>query len=351
MDEESCRIFDRMYLHRLIAKHQDWSNARLAREIGRSEAWVSKWRFRLLNPRVNNFEKYLSESRAPKIRHGEVDTYVEDIICDLREELTEHYGRPAGPVTIIQALEERTDLIDEGLLRSSVLEGMINEEILVQDSEAKGLFVSDMAVDNYIRNIEQFQVDGQFSNERMQALLRNAGLTLQAYRESLKSQFVLGQARSGLIASAFVLNDEQDSIVALDRQTRSFGVATIFKRDYLKSISVTDDEVEEYFESHKSEFKKPENVDVSYVQLKRDDLENEIQVSEKDLDLVFIPLLISDEQNYRIGYGKGFYDRFLANCRKDILKIGLNFFKPISIIDDINKFDIPLDLVICPANI
>ena len=114
MDKESCRIFDRMFLHRLIAKHQDWSNARLAREIGRSEAWVRKWRFRVLNPYVNNFEKYLSKSRAPKIRHGEVDTYIEDVICDLREELTEHYGRPAGPVTIIQALEERADLLDEG---------------------------------------------------------------------------------------------------------------------------------------------------------------------------------------------------------------------------------------------
>ncbi len=75
---------------------------------------------------------------------------------------------------------------------------------------------------------------------------------------------------------------------------------------------------------------------------------NSEQVSEKKLDLVFVPLLISDEQNYRIGYGKGFYDRFLANCRKDVLKIGLNFFKPISKIEDINEFDIALDDVICP---
>lgn len=75
---------------------------------------------------------------------------------------------------------------------------------------------------------------------------------------------------------------------------------------------------------------------------------NAVQVSEKEFDLVFVPLLISDEQNYRIGYGKGFYDRFLANCRKDVLKIGLNFFEPISKIDDVNEFDIALDLVVYP---
>ncbi|WP_439132082.1 5-formyltetrahydrofolate cyclo-ligase [Polaribacter sp.] len=75
---------------------------------------------------------------------------------------------------------------------------------------------------------------------------------------------------------------------------------------------------------------------------------NAVQASEKDLDLVFIPLLISDEKNYRVGYGKGFYDRFLNNCRPDCKKIGLNFFKPIAKISDINEFDIALDKVIYP---
>lgn len=175
------------------------------------------------------------------------------------------------------------DLIDEGLLRSSVLEGMINEEILTQDANAKGLFVSDLAIDNYIRGIEQFQVDGEFSNERMQGLLRNAGLTLQAYRESLKSQFVLGQARSGMIASAFVLDSERNEIVALDRQTRSFGMATVFKSDYLDSIGVTDDEVADYYEENKESYKKPQNVDVSYLVLSKSDLEDSIDVQEEDV--------------------------------------------------------------------
>lgn len=69
---------------------------------------------------------------------------------------------------------------------------------------------------------------------------------------------------------------------------------------------------------------------------------------ENDLDLIFVPLLISDTKNYRVGYGKGFYDRFLSSCRKDAKLIGLNFFKPIQQIEDVNEFDIPLHQVICP---
>ena len=76
--------------------------------------------------------------------------------------------------------------------------------------------------------------------------------------------------------------------------------------------------------------------------------ENGLEIQPKYLDLVFVPLLISDEENYRVGYGKGFYDRFLASCKKEAKFIGLNFFKPISKIEDINEFDIALDNVIYP---
>lgn len=70
------------------------------------------------------------------------------------------------------------------------------------------------------------------------------------------------------------------------------------------------------------------------------------RVLPKELDVVFVPLLISDAKKYRVGYGKGFYDRFLAECREDTTTIGLNFFKPIDCISDINQYDIPLDQVV-----
>lgn len=75
---------------------------------------------------------------------------------------------------------------------------------------------------------------------------------------------------------------------------------------------------------------------------------NAVEVEETVLDLIFVPLLISDNQNFRVGYGKGFYDRFLSNCRKDAKKIGLNFFTPINNIEDLNKFDVALNAVIYP---
>ncbi len=67
------------------------------------------------------------------------------------------------------------------------------------------------------------------------------------------------------------------------------------------------------------------------------------------IDLVFIPLISFDLQGNRVGYGKGFYDRFLSKCRYDVKKIGLSFFDPVDEIIDVNEFDIPLDACITPG--
>lgn len=64
------------------------------------------------------------------------------------------------------------------------------------------------------------------------------------------------------------------------------------------------------------------------------------------LDAVIVPLLISDKKGHRVGYGKGFYDRFLANC--SCRYIGVNFFPPVELINDANAYDITLDCVATP---
>ena len=68
-------------------------------------------------------------------------------------------------------------------------------------------------------------------------------------------------------------------------------------------------------------------------------------------DIVFVPLFVCDENGFRVGYGKGFYDKYLANCREDCVKIGFSYFEPIQKIEDVNEFDIPLNMCITPNNV
>lgn len=74
-------------------------------------------------------------------------------------------------------------------------------------------------------------------------------------------------------------------------------------------------------------------------------------IDEQDIDLIFVPLVTCDSKGFRIGYGKGFYDRFLSKCREDVLKIGFSYFAPVDEITDVHEFDIPLDYCITPESV
>jgi 5-formyltetrahydrofolate cyclo-ligase len=75
------------------------------------------------------------------------------------------------------------------------------------------------------------------------------------------------------------------------------------------------------------------------------------RVESIEVDLVLVPLLCYDRTGHRIGYGKGYYDRFLAKCRPDCQKIGLSMFPPIDEISDAHEGDIKLDACITPTEV
>ena len=75
------------------------------------------------------------------------------------------------------------------------------------------------------------------------------------------------------------------------------------------------------------------------------------EVTSTEFDIVFVPLLAIDIKGNRVGYGKGYYDRFLKECKEECLFIGLHLFDEFTNIDDINKFDIALHYCITPTKI
>ena len=75
-----------------------------------------------------------------------------------------------------------------------------------------------------------------------------------------------------------------------------------------------------------------------------------IEIIPSQLDVIFIPLLAYDRIGNRVGYGKGYYDRFLAKCEAKTILIGLSFFTPEEVITP-EATDIPLNFCVTPHNI
>lgn len=76
-----------------------------------------------------------------------------------------------------------------------------------------------------------------------------------------------------------------------------------------------------------------------------------IEINNSKIEVVFVPLLACDKNGNRIGYGKGFYDNFLASCKPETIKIGLSFFELEDAVFPVLESDIALDYCVTPQNI
>ena len=76
-----------------------------------------------------------------------------------------------------------------------------------------------------------------------------------------------------------------------------------------------------------------------------------LEVPTSKIEVVFVPLLTFDKTGHRAGYGKGFYDKFLTECKPETIKIGLSFFEPEELIEDVFENDVNLDYCVTPNDV
>ena len=76
-----------------------------------------------------------------------------------------------------------------------------------------------------------------------------------------------------------------------------------------------------------------------------------IEIPTSKIEMVFVPLLAFDKKGNRVGYGKGFYDRFLSECNPETIKIGLSFFDAEELIEGVFENDVKLDYCVTPNTV
>lgn len=76
-----------------------------------------------------------------------------------------------------------------------------------------------------------------------------------------------------------------------------------------------------------------------------------LEVPTNKIEVVFVPILAFDTIGNRVGYGKGFYDKFISECQPETIKIGLSFFEPEAKIEGVFESDIPISFCVTPEKI
>ncbi|WP_434650560.1 SurA N-terminal domain-containing protein [Pseudomonas sp. D1-2] len=176
-------------------------------------------------------------------------------------------------------------LLDEKMLRDSALKGLIDRKLLLQGAHDADFAFSEAALDQVILQTPEFQVDGKFSPERFDQVIRQLGYGRLQFRQMLVQEMLIGQLRAGLAGSGFVTDAQVLAFARLEKQTRDFATLTI-KADP-STVKLTDDEVKAYYDQHAKEFMTPDQVVIDYVELKKASFFDQVSVKDEDLQAAY----------------------------------------------------------------
>ncbi|TPG82803.1 SurA N-terminal domain-containing protein [Pseudomonas mandelii] len=176
-------------------------------------------------------------------------------------------------------------LLDEKMLRESALKGLIDRKLLLQGAEKSKFAFSEAALDQVILQTPEFQVDGKFSSERFDQVIRQLGYSRMQFRQMLAQEMLIGQLRAGLAGSGFVTDAQVLAFARLEKQTRDF--ASLNVKVDPAAVKLTDDEVKAYYDEHAKEFMTPDQVVIDYLELKKASFFDQVSVKDEDLQAAY----------------------------------------------------------------
>ncbi|MGA9851885.1 MAG: SurA N-terminal domain-containing protein [Gammaproteobacteria bacterium] len=188
-------------------------------------------------------------------------------------------------------------MIDEKQLRLEVLQQLINETLLDQQTAKRRYSISDSDLVAAVQQIPAFQVDGKFSTQVYQAALANAGMTPAVFEQRERQELAVGQLQNAIEASAFATPQQLEINQAVKGEQRQIAYLTIPMKPYLNSVKISDSDVEAYYKSHTGQFMTAEKITLAYVELDEAQLAKNVQPDEAQLQALYQQQLASFKQD------------------------------------------------------
>jgi peptidyl-prolyl cis-trans isomerase D len=167
--------------------------------------------------------------------------------------------------------------------QTALLDQYIQQTLLTKRATDLGYKVSDEVLAKRVMEIPQFQVDGKFSADRYNALLRSNGLTEARFEADLQTELMVEQLQTGVVDSSFTLPYELERRFALEKQQREVDYALVATSDFLPTVTVTDEQIQKYYEQNGNQFLTTETVDLQYLELTRAQAESAVSVTDQAL--------------------------------------------------------------------
>ncbi len=188
---------------------------------------------------------------------------------------------------LIAAMGDNFDpaMLEDQAVSQRAMAALISRKLLIQSAESMGLHISDAQLGAVIGNMEQFQVDGQFSEQMYRAMLAESGYSPASFRQAMIDDLLASQARTGLAASDFATPAELALAAAIVEEQRDIKYLTVPLTNFQIERDVDDAEVEAFYQAQLESFRSPETVELDYIELRKEDFAQ--PVSEQALEIAY----------------------------------------------------------------
>nr|WP_136250165.1 SurA N-terminal domain-containing protein [Ningiella ruwaisensis] len=167
--------------------------------------------------------------------------------------------------------------------RKSVLDRLINDELIAQKAAELGLRVSDEQIRQTIVQLPEFQLGGQFNNDVYSTALARAGYTPSSFAEYMRTQMTRQQLVQALNGSTFDVGALVANTLKVQEQTRDVSVLEVSADTYLDEVTLTDEEIQAYYNENIDRYDTQEQVKLAYVSLSLDDLKPRVSVTDEEV--------------------------------------------------------------------
>jgi len=176
----------------------------------------------------------------------------------------------------------------DNALRQTLIDSLINEKLLENFTNSMKLVTLEEEVRSLIQSNPVFQVDGVFSEERYIQLLRLNGFTPLAYELEQSKSMSLDQIKRNLNNSAFLSTVQIDQLNDLFAQERDVSFLVLSTEKYKDQIVINQDQISEYFDNNKSNFIEGRKVQVDFVELSLDNIEQQTNPDNETLRKLYV---------------------------------------------------------------
>lgn len=162
-------------------------------------------------------------------------------------------------------------MLDDNVLRGPALNTLIKQQLLLQAADEANAVISDAQLNAVIVGMPQFQEDGRFSQQRYQQVLRLQGYSSSFFKDLLRSDLIIQQLSAAISSSSFVTEAQLANYVQVAFEERDYHYLTVNANDFSDSVSVSQDEIDSYYQQNSGDYVSPEKVRISFLELKEED--------------------------------------------------------------------------------